>query len=99
MSRPLVAVTTTTELIRDALRARLNAAYVVALEGAGLIPLATPPLGDLTAAEGILDRVDGLVLTGGEDVDPRCYGAVPHPATEPANAARDRWELALVEAA
>lgn len=99
MSRPLVAVTATTEIIRDALRARLNAAYIAALEGAGLIPLASPPLADAAAAHALLERVDGLVLTGGEDVDPRHYGAARHPATASPHSARDSWELALVDAA
>jgi putative glutamine amidotransferase len=98
-ARPLVAVTATTEIIRDALRARLNAAYIGALEGAGLIPLASPPLDDPTVAHALLERVDGLVLTGGEDVDPIHYGAAPHRAAQAPNRARDRWELALVDAA
>ena len=99
MSRPLVAVTATTEIIRDLLRARLNAAYIGALEGAGLIPLASPPLADPAAAHALLERVDGLVLTGGEDVDPRAYGAAAHSATGNPHSARDTWELALIEAA
>jgi putative glutamine amidotransferase len=99
MSRPLVAVTATTEIIRDLLRARLNAAYIVALEGAGLIPLASPPLSDPGASHALLERVDGLVLTGGEDVDPRHYGAARHPATGNPHEARDTWELALIDAA
>ena len=99
MSRPLVAVTATTEIIRAARRARLNAAYIEALEGAGLIPLVAPPLAGEGAAAELLDRVDGLVLSGGEDVDPRHYGATRHPATEEPHAERDAWELALVDAA
>ena len=98
-SRPLVAVTATTEIIRGALRARLNAAYLVALEAAGLFPLVSAPPADAGNAEGLLERVDGLVLSGGEDVDPAHYGAARHPATEDPHAARDAWELALVAAA
>ncbi len=97
--RPLVAVTATTEIIRGALRARLNAAYVVALEAAGAMPLVSPPLAEATAASALLERVDGLVLSGGEDVEPRHYGAARHPATDDAHVARDAWELALVDAA
>ena len=99
MSRPLVAVTATTEIIRGALRARLNAAYIEAIEAAGLIPLISAPLRDPGLADELLDRVDGLVLTGGEDVDPGRYGARRHPATQPAHNARDVWELSLVEGA
>jgi putative glutamine amidotransferase len=99
MPRPVVAVTATSEIARGAMRTRLNSAYVEAVEAAGLIPLITSPLSDPSLAAELLDRVDGLVLTGGEDVDPRHYGARRHAATEPPHAARDAWELALVAAA
>lgn len=95
---PVVAVTATTKLIDGLERLRLNDAYVRALEAAGVVPLVTPPL-DAALAGPVLDRVDGLLLTGGEDVDPARFGAAPHPALGPVHATRDAWELALVEAA
>ena len=99
MSRPLIAVTATTAIMRERMRARVNTAYIEAVEGAGLLPLAAPPLADPALADQLLDRVDGLLLTGGEDVDPRHYGAARHPATEDPHTARDAWELALAHAA
>jgi putative glutamine amidotransferase len=95
----IVAVTATTRLDQGTLRVRLNAAYLRALEGAGLVPLIVPPLSDPRAAEGLLDGVAGLVLTGGEDVDPARYGATPHPVLGPVHRERDATELALVHAA
>ncbi len=99
MPRPLIAVTATTGIIRERARARVNTAYIEALEGAGLLPLVSAPLADTALADELLDRVDGLLLTGGEDVDPRHYGAKRHPATEDPHPGRDAWELALVDAA
>lgn len=99
MPRPVVAVTATSEMIRNALRARLNTAYVEALEAVGIIPLVTSPLRDATIADELLARVDALVLTGGEDVDPRHYAASPHPATDVPHTRRDAWELALIAGA
>ena len=93
---PLVAVTATTTRDRDARsRVRLNASYVRALEAAGLVPIVVPPLAAPDAALPLLDVVAGLVLTGGEDVDPTRYGARAHPALGPVVAARDETELAL----
>jgi putative glutamine amidotransferase len=92
-------VTATSEPIRDVLRVRLNAAYVEALETAGLVPVIVAPLGDPEDAARLLDTVDGLVLTGGEDVDPARYGAGPHPALGPLHPRRDRSELALTREA
>jgi putative glutamine amidotransferase len=80
-------------------RVRLNAAYIRALEDAGLVPLVVPPLSDTDAALRILDVVSGLVLTGGEDVDPALYGDTPHPALGPVNCSRDVTELALLAGA
>jgi putative glutamine amidotransferase len=72
---------------------------VTALEGAGLIPLIVPPLSSSNAAAAILDSVSGLVLTGGEDVDPARYGEKRHEKVRSVNAARDATEAALIEAA
>ena len=90
---PIVAVTATTEIIRGAPRVRVNASYTDALARAGLVPLVVPPLA-ASAAPAILDSVCGLVLTGGEDVSPRRYGAQPHPSVT-VHDGRDESELAL----
>jgi putative glutamine amidotransferase len=80
-------------------RVRLAAAYVTALENAGLIPLIVPPLSSASAADAIIESVSGLVLTGGEDVDPARYGEIRHEKVLSVNPARDATEAALIEAA
>jgi gamma-glutamyl-gamma-aminobutyrate hydrolase PuuD len=80
-------------------RVRLAAAYVTALENAGLIPLIVPPLTSASAADAIIDSVSGLVLTGGEDVDPARYGEIRHEKVLSVNPARDATETALINAA
>ena len=51
------------------------------------------------APEQILARVDGLMLTGGGDVDPKLYGEAPHPTFQAAETGRDEFEIALARAA
>jgi putative glutamine amidotransferase len=80
-------------------RVALNTAYVHALMRAGLVPLLVPPILDPEAARAALDGVHGLVLTGGEDVEPGRYGATPHPKLGETDRARDAVELALIAAA
>ncbi|HMI47500.1 MAG TPA: gamma-glutamyl-gamma-aminobutyrate hydrolase family protein [Gemmatimonadaceae bacterium] len=80
-------------------RVRLTAAYVSALESAGLIPLIVPPLSGADAASAVLDSVAGLVLTGGEDVDPARYGEERHEKVLSVSAARDTTETALIKEA
>jgi putative glutamine amidotransferase len=58
--------------------------------------LILPP--DDVAAESpddLLDMLDGLILTGGSDIDPGSYGAKPHPETRNSRPERDRFEIAL----
>jgi putative glutamine amidotransferase len=92
---PIAAISATA----DATRVRLSLNYVRSTEGAGLTPLIVPPLSDPSQAAAVLDAAAGLLLTGGEDVGPRRYGALPHPATQAANVARDETELALLRCA
>jgi putative glutamine amidotransferase len=52
---------------------------------------------DLSMAAGeVLDAIDGLLLTGGEDVAPALYGEAPHPTVVDVDPARDEFEIALV---
>jgi gamma-glutamyl-gamma-aminobutyrate hydrolase PuuD len=63
---------------------------------AGGVPLLIDPVGDPT---GILERVDALVLSGGPDVDPACYGQAQHEKTYGVHRDTDDFELALTHEA
>jgi gamma-glutamyl-gamma-aminobutyrate hydrolase PuuD len=72
-------------------------AYVHAVEAAGGRPLLVPPSEE--GVEETLDALDGLLVSGGPDVDPDLYGQEPHVATAGVHEERDRGELALLTAA
>ena len=95
----VVAVSATRRTDGGRERVALNIAYVRALTRAGLVPLLVPPVLEPDAACAALDRVQGLVLTGGEDVEPSRYGAPPHPKLGETDPARDAVELALIAGA
>jgi putative glutamine amidotransferase len=67
--------------------------YLVRVREAGGIPVMLPPIGELPAE--ILDRVDGLLLSGGEDIDPERYFAPPSPKLGTVDPLRDALELSL----
>jgi putative glutamine amidotransferase len=72
--------------------------YVRSVEQAGAVPLVlVPGLPDHAAT--LLDRMDGLLLSGGADLDPSLFGEAPHPKLGRVNRRRDDFELALVEQA
>lgn len=98
MTAPVVALTATTKMIDGLPRVRLNDAYVHAVRAAGLVPLIVPPL-EADAADSILGAVKGLVLTGGEDVDPALYDAERSERTHAPHDGRDRCEIALLRRA
>jgi len=99
--RPVVGITTYVEAAKwgawalDA--ALIPFAYVQAVERAGARPLLVPPSDE--GVEETLDALDGLLLSGGADLDPESYGADPHPETAGLRPERDRAELALLDAA
>ena len=101
MARPLIGVTT---YVEDAQWGhwQLEAAlipydYVRGLERAGARVLLVPP--DADGVEETLDALDGLVFSGGNDLDPQSYGAAQHPETNGTKPERDRGELALLNGA
>jgi gamma-glutamyl-gamma-aminobutyrate hydrolase PuuD len=71
--------------------------YVRAVERAGGRAVLVPP--DEDGIEEVLDALDGLVFSGGNDLEPATYGAESHPTTNGTNPPRDRGELALLTAA
>jgi putative glutamine amidotransferase len=77
---------------------RLGEAYVQAVLRAGGIPLLLPPVGKLPL-EAVLPRLDGLLLTGGGDIDPVLFDGRRHPSIYGIDAERDELEIALVRAA
>lgn len=76
----------------------LGMTYLRAIERAGGMPVVLPPmLGDVHA---LLDRLDGICLSGGPDLDPVAYGAVErHAELGPTEPSLDAFELALARAA
>jgi putative glutamine amidotransferase len=74
--------------------------YTLTVQAAGGMALLLPPDDETAEQPGdMLDLIDGLMLSGGSDVDPGSYGAVPHPETRGTWPERDRFELALTHAA
>ncbi len=109
MPRPLIALSTSelheprrARLVRQTLTHRRDLAlgmdYPQAIAQAGGVPVVVPPT-DAVDIDALLERVDGLCLSGGPDIDPSAYGAKPHRALGPTDPEVDRFELALVRAA
>jgi putative glutamine amidotransferase len=101
---PAVGVCAAIERVRrdpwDEVVAMVQRTYVAAVQRTGALALILPPDDDAPVApDGLLDRIDALLLAGGADVDPATYGAAPHPETGPTWPERDRFEVALVRRA
>jgi putative glutamine amidotransferase len=107
--RPLIGVTTSE--VREPKRIQqtpesepkvremvLGLTYLRALEDAGAIPMVIPPLPE-EAIGPLLDRLDGICLSGGPDIDPLAYGAEPHPHLGPTEPDLDRFELSAARCA
>jgi putative glutamine amidotransferase len=99
--KPVVGITTYMTDARfgvwEVESALVPAAYVHAVERAGGRPLLVPPSED--GVDETLEALDGLLLSGGSDLDPAAYGQEPHPETKGVVPERDRAELALLDGA
>jgi putative glutamine amidotransferase len=102
--RPVIGICTSLVRARwsvwDQRAALLSFGYIAAIQRAGGLALMIPPDPRLEEIpDEALDRIDGLILAGGHDVDPAAYGASAHPATNNTVPERDRTEIALVRRA
>jgi putative glutamine amidotransferase len=75
---------------------RLHGGYVDALVTAGGFPLILPPFGKEVNLDPILDRLDGFVLSGGLDLDPRRQGQPTHPSIQPMAERREESDRLLL---
>jgi len=104
LNRPVVGLTTYLDRAQmgvwDVCAGVLPANYFQGVTAAGGIAMLLPPQPvDADIANRVLDRLDGLVITGGKDIDPTVYGQPPHPETDEPGGLRDAWEFALVRRA
>ncbi|MGM7668295.1 gamma-glutamyl-gamma-aminobutyrate hydrolase family protein [Microbacterium sp. A93] len=99
---PLIGVTTylerATQGVWDVRAAFLPEQYLLSVTSSGGIAMLLPPQA-AEVADAAIAGLDGLILTGGADVQPELYGSERHPMTDTARADRDAWELALFHAA
>jgi putative glutamine amidotransferase len=101
---PVIGLTTYLEQAQtgawDVPASFLPKAYFDAVTRAGGIAVLLPPQPvDSAIANRVIDGLDGLIVTGGKDVDPARYGQEPHPTTDEPRRDRDAWEDALLLAA
>ena len=100
---PIIGITATLKEDVDAVAerplgrfVRADLDYVDGVAGAGGVPVVLPPTGDETAAETVIRSLDGLLLSGGSDLDPGYYGEEPVPELGVTLPERDAFEMTLV---
>lgn len=98
LHRPLIGVTMGREKSQRFFGLNLfimNQTYVRTLESLGALPVMIPLHMTEESLRGIFERLDGLFLPGGEDIDPANYGAQRHELLGATDKERDRTELLL----
>lgn len=98
--RPLIGITSSFEQIDGSnprQRSYLNAGYSDAIWAAGGIPFPIPPAPKATPQliDELLERCDGLLFTGGPDLNPKHYGQTKHAKTEMLHERRDAFDIEL----
>lgn len=107
--RPLIGVTTSEVRFAERIaqtpqsepprrEMALGLTYLLAIEAAGGLPVVMPPL-ELEAIEPLLNRLSGVCLSGGPDLDPVAYAERPHPDLGPTEPDLDRFEFELARQA
>lgn len=74
----------------------IAAGYFQSIAAAGGIPMIVPPLADAESVSAVLDRVNGFVMIGGADLDPRNDGFMLHPSVKPLDPLRETSDRMLI---
>ena len=100
LSSPIIGVTTSINLrdyeTPEQAVVMLPANYPNAIRKAGGIPVLLTEGDDVVT---LLDRLDGIIIAGGRDIDPACYGEEPHEKTTNLRPEQDSWEASLITSA
>jgi len=94
MTRPLIGITSYLDKTRPLAYCALKESYVEAVKTAGGIPVILPVV-DPEMAGALLERIDGLLFSGGGDIAPWLFGQEPAPGIGAWDTRRDAFELAL----
>jgi putative glutamine amidotransferase len=76
---------------------RLHAGYFEAILAAGGLPIILPPVGQEKEIDSLLEMLDGIVLSGGQDLDPRRWGQLAHSAVQPMSSRREENDRILAQ--
>ena len=99
LREPLVGVTTSITIDQTPERAYVNSAYLNAVQQAGGVPVLLPPQLSKSSLERLVRGLDAVLLTGGGDMDPACFGEAPHPTLYDVAPARDALETSVTHMA
>ncbi len=99
MSIPLIGITGNLRRNNDRLEHRLGEKYTSAIQAAGGLPVILPPESSEQNLAALPLRLDGILFSGGVDVEPRHFNGDPHPLVEADEHERDEFEIKLVKLA
>ena len=99
MTAPLIGITTSVTVDKVPERAYVNGTYIMAVQAAGGIPLLLTPHFTPEVQAALWQRLDGVILTGGGDIEPARFGEPRHPSVDDVSPARDELELGLTRRA
>lgn len=97
--KPVIGLTAFTEPTLQKKRVNVSYHYIEAIDIAGGIPIVIPECRDLNMVDSYLERIDGLIISGGVDVSPYLYGENPLKEVTYFSVERDNFEIALVKGA
>lgn len=95
MMKPMIGITPVIE--KNSENVNVSTANIKAIEQSGGVPIILPLTKDDSIIEEIVSKIDGLYLTGGNDIDPTYFGEEPHPKLGGIHPLRDYFEISIVK--